>query len=75
MPSRTFGHTGDFTFLFSLGAAEERKGQGTYSLLLSIEGYLGSERIFWKPEKDLNCKNIRAFLLEGIKIFMGSLGK
>lgn len=75
MPSRTFGHTGDFTFLFSLGAAEERKGQGTYSLLLSIEGYLGSERIFWKPEKDLNCKNIRAFLFEGIKIFMGSLGK
>lgn len=52
-----------------------RKGQGTYSLLLSIKGYLGSERIFWKPEKYLNCKNIRAFLLEGTEIFMGSLGK
>lgn len=74
MPGRTFGHTRDFTF-FSLGAVEERKGQGTYSFLLSIEGYLGSDRIFWKPEKDLNCKNVRAFPLEGVKIFMGSLGK
>lgn len=47
--------------LFLLGTAEESGGQGTYSLHLTIDGYLGSDRKVWKPEKDLSCKNIRAF--------------
>jgi hypothetical protein len=47
--------------LFSLGTAEESEGQGTDSLPPPIDGYLRSDRVVWKPEKDLGCKTIMAF--------------
>lgn len=53
--------------LFSLGTAEESEGQGTYSLPLTIDGYLKSDRIIWKHVKDLGCKDIRAFPSVGAK--------
>lgn len=72
-PAEPLAYRGPDILVF-LGAAEESGVQATYALPLPIGEYLEGDRVFWKPEKDLGCKTIRAFPSEGAKIFIGSSG-